>query len=79
MRANCSRLRMGTLKQRQLCCPGVFIVNCEHISYFFLATGFEKAKVSWVHIEKTKTFNDKTGCNMRYLVVFYVLAKLINK
>ena len=64
MRANCSRLRMGTLKQRQLCCPG------EHISYFFLATGFEKAKVSWVHIEKTKTFKDKIGCNMRYLVVF---------
>ena len=68
MRENSSKLRMGTLKQRQLCYSGVFIFNCKHISYFFLATAFEEAKFSWVHIEKTKTFQGKSGCNMRYLI-----------
>ena len=68
MRENSSKLRVGTLKQRQLCYSGVFIFNCKHISYFLLATAFEEAKFSWVDIEKTKTFQGKSGCNMRYLI-----------
>ena len=36
-----------------------FIVNCEHISNFFLTVDFEQANVCLVQIEKTNTFEDK--------------------
>ena len=48
----------------------VSIVNCEYISNCVLIVDFEQAKVSLVHIEKTKTFEDKIGHIMRNVVVF---------
>ena len=51
-------------------CSSVFIVNCEHISNFVLIVDFEQAKVSLVHIEKTKTFEDKIWHIMCYVAVF---------
>ena len=38
---------------------GIFIVNCEHISYFALIVDFVQANICWVHIEKTNNFEDK--------------------
>ena len=61
---------MRTLEQSQRRRSGVFIVNCEHISHFFLTADFEQANVCWVHIGKTETFEDKIECIMRCVVVF---------
>ena len=61
---------MKTLAQCQWHRSSVFIVNCEHISNFVLIVDFEQVNVCWVHIEKTNTFEDKIGYNMRYEVVF---------
>ena len=40
---------------------GVFFVNCERISHFLLIVDFEQKNVSWIHTEKTNTFEDKIG------------------
>ena len=61
---------MKTLERCHWRRSSVFIVKCEHISNFFLIIDFEEAKVCWVHIEKTNTFEDKIGHTMRYVVVF---------
>ena len=37
---------MKTLKQRRWCRSGVFIVDCEHISFFVLIAYVEGANVS---------------------------------
>ena len=76
---NCSKLRVKTLEQCQWRHSNVFIVNCEHISSFVLIVEFEQANVCWVHIEKTNTFEDKIGYIMRYVAVFSVWTKFINK
>ena len=47
---------MKTLERCQWHQSSVFIVNCEHISNFFLIVGFEQVKVCPVHIEKRNTF-----------------------
>ena len=62
-------LRKKTL-ERSHWCLFVFIINCEYISYFVLIVDSERANVSWVHIEKTNTFEDKIGYIMRYVCVF---------
>ena len=61
---------MKTLERCHWRRSSAFIVKCEHISNFFLIIDFEEAKVCWVHIEKTNTFEDKIGYTMRYVVVF---------
>ena len=76
---NCSKLRIKTLERCQWRHSNVFIVNCEHISSFVLIVEFEQANVCWVHIEKTNTFEDKIGYIMRYVAVFSVWTKFINK
>ena len=75
----CSRLRMKTLERCEWRHSSVFIVNYEHISSFVLIIEFEQAKVCWVHIEKKNTFEDKIGYIMRYVAVFWVWTKFINK
>ena len=67
---NCSRLRVKTLVRRQWRRSGVFIVNCEHISHFVLIDDSEHTNVCWVHIEKTKAFEDTIEYAMLYAVVF---------
>ena len=64
---NCLRLRIKTLEQ---CRSGVFIFNCEHISFLVLIADFERANACWVHIEKANTFEDKVVYIMSYFVVF---------
>ena len=76
---NCSRLRIKTLERCQWRHSSVFTVNCEHISSFVLTVEFEQANVCWVHIEKTNTFEDKIGYIMRYVAVFSVWTKFIDK
>ena len=76
---NCSRLRMKTLERCQWRHSSVFIVNCEHISSFVQIAEFEQANVCWVHIENKNTFEDKIGYIMRYVAVFSVWTKFINK
>ena len=55
-----------------------FIVNCEHISSFVPIVEFEQANVCWVHIKKTNR-KDKIGYIMRYVALFSVGIKFINK
>ena len=69
---NCSRLRMKTLERCQWCRYSIYIVNCQHISYFLLIIDFEQAKFCWVHIEKINTFEDKIRYIIRYFVVILV-------
>ena len=76
---NCSKLRVKTLKRCQWCHSNVFIVNCEYISSFALIVEFKQANVCWFHIEKTNTSEDKIGYIMRYVAVFSVWTKFINK
>ena len=76
---NCSRLRMKTLERSQCPHSSVFIVNCKHISSFVLIPEFEQANVCWVHIETKNTSEDKIGYIMRYVGVFSVWTKFINK
>ena len=47
---------MKTLERRQWGRFGVFIVNCEHVSHFFIVFDFEQANFCYVHIEKKNTF-----------------------
>ena len=75
----CSRLRMNILEWSQWRHSSVFIVYCEHISSFVLVVEFEQANLFWVHIEKTNSFEDKIGYIIRYVLVFSVWTKLINK
>ena len=49
---------------------GVFIVNYEPISLFFLIVDIQQANVCWVHIENTITFEDKIGYIMCSVVAF---------
>ena len=72
---------MKTLERCQWYHSSVFIVNCEHILNFVLIVEFEKANICWAHIEKTKVFEEKIeiGYIMRYVVVFSVWAKFIDK
>ena len=70
----CSRLRMKTLKRSQWHRSSVFIVNYEHISNFLLVIDFEQAKVSWVHIKKVNTFENKirlSFVNKYHLKLYY--------
>ena len=69
----CSKLATETQEQ------GVFIVNCKDISVFALIVEFEQANVCWVHIEKSNTFEDMIGYIMRYVLVFSVRTKFIEK
>ena len=57
----------------------VYIVNCEHISNFVLITDFELANIWLVHIEEANTFEETIGYIVRYVVVFKVWIKFINK
>ena len=66
---NCSRLRMKTLERYQWRRSSVYIVNYKHISNFLLIIGFQQANVLPVHIEKTKTFEDK----IRYIHALFVV------
>ena len=61
---------MKTLEQRQLRRSGVIIVHCEHISHFALIADFEQEHLYWIYIERTKTFEDKIGYIIRYVVGF---------
>ena len=61
---------MEILERRQWRRSRVFIVTCEHISPFVLIAGFEWTNVSWVHIEKANTFEDKIEDLLRYFVLF---------
>ena len=61
---------MKTVERRQWRRSGVHIVKCEHVSNFVLKTNFEQAKVCWVHIENTNTFESKIRYIMRYVAVF---------
>ena len=63
---------MKTLERHQRRCSGGFIANCEYISSFVLTAEFEKAKVCWIHIEKTNNFEDRIGYIIRYVVAFSV-------
>ena len=56
-----------------------FIVNCEHNSNFVPVIDFEQANVCLVYIEKVITFEGKIGYIVRYVVVFQVWTKFINK
>ena len=56
---------MKTVERRQWRRSGVHIVKCEHVSNFVLKTNFEQAKVCWVHIENTNTFESKIRSIMR--------------
>ena len=76
---SCSKLRTKILERCQSRHSCVFIVNCEHISSFVLIVEFEQANLCWVHIEKTNSFKDKIGYIIRYVVVFSVWTKFINK
>ena len=60
---------MKTLERLQWRRSCVFIVNCEHTSKFVLVIDFEQAKVCWVLIEKSITFEDNIGYIMRYVVL----------
>ena len=44
--------------------------QCDHISDSIIIVDFEQANVCWVHIEQTKTFENKIGYIMCYVVVF---------
>ena len=70
---------MKTLEQCQWRHSGVFVVNCEHISNFALIVDFEQANVCWIGIEKRNTFEDMIWYIMRYVAVFSVWTKFINK
>ena len=48
----------------------VFIVKSEHILNFIMTVDFEQANFSWVHIDKTNTFEGKIGYIMGYVVLF---------
>ena len=61
---------MKTQERRQWRHSGVFIVNCEYISHFAFIADLERATVSWVHIEKTSTFEKSIGYIMRYAAAF---------
>ena len=76
---NYLRLRMKRIEWCQWCHSSVFIVKRKHISIFVLIVEFEQANVCWVHIKKTNTFEDKIGYIMRYVVVFSVWTKFIEK
>ena len=76
---NCSRLRTKTQERCQWRRSNAYIVNCKHISIFFLFIDFEQANVFWIPIEKINTFEDKIRYIMRYVVVIYVWPKFINK
>ena len=66
---NCSRLRMKTLERCQWRRSSVCIVNYKHISNFLLIICSQQANVFLVHIEKTKTFEDK----IRYIHAWFVV------
>ena len=70
---------MKTLEQCQWRYSGVFVVNCEHISNFALIVDFEQANVCWIDIEKRNIFEDMIWYIMRYVAVFSVWTKFINK
>ena len=63
---------MKTLERRQWGRVGVFIVNCEHVSHFFIVFDFEQANFCYVHNEKKNTFEEKIGYIMRHVLVFSV-------
>ena len=52
---------MKTLEPPQWHCFGVLIVSCEYTLHFVLTADFKEANVCGIHIEKTNTFEDKTG------------------
>ena len=47
-----------------------FTVTYEPILPFIVTTGFERANVWWVYVEKANTFDDKIGYLMSLSVVF---------
>ena len=61
------------------CRSSVCIANCVHTSNFVLIIDFGQANVCLVHIEKEITFEDKVKYIMRYVVVFQVWTKFIEK
>ena len=76
---NYSRLRMKTLEKCQWRYSSVFIVNCKHILNFALILELEQANVCGVYIEKTNTFEGKVRYIMRYVAVFSMWTKFIEK
>ena len=76
---NCSRLRMKTPERWQRHHSSVFIVNCDRISSFALIVEFEQGNVWWVHIENKNILEDKIRYIMRYVAVFSVWTKFIDK
>ena len=76
---SCSKLRMKILERYQQRHSCAFIVNCEHSSSFVLIIEFEQATLCWVHIEKTNSFKNKIGYITRYVVVYSVWKKFMNK
>ena len=61
---------MKTPERCQWSHSGVFIVNCEHFSAFALIIDAEQEKLCWVFLKNTKTFEDKIGYIMHYVVAF---------
>ena len=61
---------MKTPERCQWSRSGVFIVNCEHISAFALIIDSEQENLCWVFLKNTKTFEDKIGYIMHYIVAF---------
>ena len=57
----------------------VFIVKCEHVLHIVLIVDFEQLNVCRVHIKITNTFKIKIRYLMRYVAVFSVWKKFINK
>ena len=45
-------------------------ITYEPISLFIVTTGFERANVWWVYVEKANTFDETMGYLMSLLVVF---------
>ena len=52
-------------------CFSVFIVECEHFSNFVLIVDFEQANVCNVHIEKTTTFETRSGISCIMLQQYF--------
>ena len=76
---SCLRLIMKILERCQWRHSCASIVNCEYISSFVLIVEFEQANLCLVHIEKTNSFKNKIGYIIRYVAVFSVWTKFINK
>ena len=68
-RENCSKFRMKTLERCYWQGCSTYIVNCKHMSNFFLIADFEQAKIYLVHGEKANTFEDKIRYIIRYVAV----------